>query len=209
MIQLLIADDHAIVREGLRKLLATSGDIEVAAEASNGHEVLAHLRRTSFDAACLDLSMPNPSGIELVKRVHAEFPRLPLLVLSMHNEALFAARAFKAGAAGYLTKDNDSGMLLTAIRKVAAGRRFVDPVLVDELVFANVLADEQAPQERLSDREFEILVMIARGEALNDIANKLCLSAKTVSTYKTRAQQKLGLTNHTELVRYALDHNLI
>lgn len=209
MIRLLIADDHAIVREGLRKILSQTSDITVEAEAASGHEVLDQLRRTEFDALCLDLSMPSPSGIELVKRIRGEYPKLPILVLSMHSEGLFAARALKAGASGYLTKDQGSDMLVGAIRKIAAGRRFIDPELVDELVFDNVLSDELQPHERLSDREFEILVMIARGDALTDIADRLFLSAKTISTYKTRAMQKLGLANHTELVRYAIDHQLI
>lgn len=209
MIRVLIADDHAVVRQGLRHVLSSSSDIVVAAEAADGFEVLEKIRKETFDLVCLDLSMPNLSGIDLIKRIKLDRSTLPILVLSMHNEAQFAARALKAGAAGYLTKDSDPETLIGAIRKVASGRKFIDPTLVDELVFDNILTDERAPHELLSDREFQIVRLIAQGESLNQIADKLSLSAKTISTYKARSMQKLGLLNHTELVRYALDHHWI
>lgn len=206
MIRILIADDHAVVRQGLRHVLSSSSDIVIAGEAGDGFEVLEKIRKEVFDLVCLDLSMPNLSGIDLVKRIKLDCSTLPILVLSMHNEAQFAARALKAGAAGYLTKDSDPETLIGAIRKVASGRKFIDPTLVDELVFEKILNDERAPHEQLSDREFQIVRLIAQGESLNQIADKLSLSAKTISTYKARSMQKLGLANHTELVRYALDH---
>jgi DNA-binding NarL/FixJ family response regulator len=207
MIRVLIADDHAIVRQGLRHMLSSSSDIVVAAEAADGFEVLDKIRKEVLDLVCLDLSMPNLSGIDLIKRIKLDRSTLPILVLSMHNEAQFAARALKAGASGYLTKDSDPETLIGAIRKVASGRKFIDPTLVDELVFEKILTDERAPHEQLSDREFQIVRLIAQGESLNQIADKLSLSAKTISTYKARSMQKLGLSNHTELVRYALDHH--
>lgn len=209
MIRILIADDHAVVRQGLRHVLSSSPDIVVAAEAADGFDVLEKIRKEPFDLVCLDLSMPNLSGIDLIKRIKLDCSTLPILVLSMHNEAQFAARALKAGAAGYLTKDSDPETLIGAIRKVASGRKFIDPTLVDELIFEKILADERPPHEQLSDREFQIVRLIAQGESLNQIADKLSLSAKTISTYKARSMQKLGLANHTELVRYALDHHWI
>lgn len=209
MIRILIADDHAVVRQGLRHVLSSSPDIVVAAEAADGFDVLEKIRKEAFDLVCLDLSMPNLSGIDLIKRIKLDCNTLPILVLSMHNEAQFAARALKAGAAGYLTKDSDPETLIGAIRKVASGRKFIDPTLVDELIFEKILTDERPPHEQLSDREFQIVRLIAQGESLNQIAGKLSLSAKTISTYKARSMQKLGLSNHTELVRYALDHQWI
>lgn len=209
MIRVLIADDHAVVRQGLRHVLSASSDIVVAAEAADGFEVLEKVRKEAFDLVCLDLSMPNLSGIDLIKRIRLDCTTLPILVLSMHNEAQFAARALKAGAAGYLTKDSDPETLIGAIRKVASGRKFIDPTLVDELIFEKILTDERAPHEQLSDREFQIVRLIAQGESLNQIADKLSLSAKTISTYKARSMQKLGISNHTELVRYAIAHHWI
>ncbi|AAZ97243.1 Two Component Transcriptional Regulator, LuxR family [Thiobacillus denitrificans ATCC 25259] len=209
MIRVLIADDHAVVRQGLRHVLSASPDIVVAAEAADGFEVLEKIRKEAFDLVCLDLSMPNLSGIDLIKRIRLDCTTLPILVLSMHNEAQFAARALKAGAAGYLTKDSDPETLIGAIRKVASGRKFIDPTLVDELIFEKILTDERAPHEQLSDREFQIVRLIAQGESLNQIADKLSLSAKTISTYKARSMQKLGISNHTELVRYAIAHHWI
>lgn len=209
MIRVLIADDHAVVRQGLRHVLSSSSDIVVAAEAADGFGVLEKIRAEAFDLVCLDLSMPNLGGIDLIKRIKLDWATLPILVLSMHNEAQFAARALKAGAAGYLTKDSDPETLIGAIRKVASGRKFIDPTLVDELVFDKILTDERAPHEQLSDREFQIVRLIAQGESLNHIADKLSLSAKTISTYKARSMQKLGVSNHTELVRYAIAYHWI
>lgn len=209
MIRVLIADDHAVVRQGLRHVLSASSDIVVAAETADGFEVLEKVRKEAFDLVCLDMSMPNLSGIDLIKRIRLDCATLPILVLSMHNEAQFAARALKAGAAGYLTKDSDPETLIGAIRKVASGRKFIDPTLVDELIFEKILTDERAPHEQLSDREFQIVRLIAQGESLNQIADKLSLSAKTISTYKARSMQKLGISNHTELVRYAIAHHWI
>jgi DNA-binding NarL/FixJ family response regulator len=207
VIRVLLADDHQIVREGLRRILAGQADIEVAAEAANGDEALALVRANDYDVALLDLSMPGLSGIDLVKRLKIEKPALRLLVLSMHGEQQYAARALKAGASGYLTKDSAPQQLVGALRKVAAGG-----VHVSEAAAAGLLASsggDGPPHSRLSDREFEVFRMLAGGASPSDIASQLHLSVKTVSTHKTRVLEKMGLGSTAELVRYALEHKLI
>lgn len=208
MLNILIADDHAIVRSGLRQIIATSADAIVAAEAATGAEVLDKLRRCSIDLVLLDMTMPGISGLDLIGRIRVEWPNLGILVLSMHNEAQLASRALKAGASGYVTKDSNPDILLAAITKVAEGGRFIDPRLVDALVFKFHIGGEAPPHEVLSNREFQVLHRLAAGESINDIARKLSLSAKTVSTHKLRLMKKLGLENNMELVRYALEHRL-
>ncbi len=208
MIRILIADDHAIVRQGVRQVLAFAPDLEVVAEARDGWEVVEYLRRGGIDLLITDMSMPGPHGVDLVKRVKDEHPRLPVMVLTMHGEAQITARVLKAGAAGYLTKDSEPEVLIAAARKVAAGGRHIDPALAEKLVFETSLAGEQRPHELLSNREYEVLVRIARGESLNDIAESLHISAKTISTHKARLMQKLNLHSTAELVRYALQNGL-
>ncbi|TKC81314.1 response regulator transcription factor [Trinickia terrae] len=207
MVNILIADDHAIVRSGLRQILATSSDFTVVGEAGCGAEVLSKLRACPAALLVLDMSMPGVSGIDLIRRVHSEHPALPILVLSMHNETQVVSRALRAGAAGYLTKDSDPEVLLSAIRKLAAGGRFIDPKLVDAVVFATH-ADEAPPHEVLSDREFQVLQMLAAGKSISEIADAFSLSAKTVSTHKMRLMQKLDLENNAALIRYAIKHGL-
>ena len=207
MIRVLLADDHEIVRDGLKRILAASSDVQVAGEAANGDEALALVRANDYDLALLDMSMPGLSGIDLVKRLKAEKPKMKLLVLSMHGEPQYAARALKAGAAGYLTKDSAAEQLLGAIRKVAAGG-----VHVSEAAAAGLLAastGEGPLHSRLSDREFEVFKQLAGGASPTEIARRLKLSVKTVSTHKTRIQDKLGLASTAELVRYALEHQLL
>jgi DNA-binding NarL/FixJ family response regulator len=208
MIRILIADDHAIVRGGLKQIIATTADIVVAAEAAQGSEVVDKLRNCAVDLLLLDMTMPGISGIDLIRRVRAEQPALPVLVLSIHDEAQVASRALRAGATGYLTKDSDPDVLLTAIRKLADGGRFIDPKLVDAMVFETQRADV-APHEVLSDREFQVLQMLAAGKSINEIADTCSLSAKTISTHKMRLMQKLGLVNNAEVIRYAIRHGLI
>lgn len=210
MIRLLIADDHAVVRRGLRQIVATTADLTVAAEASDGATVLAGVRAGNGDLLVMDMTMPGLCGVDLIRRVRSERPALPVLVLSMHNEAQVVARALRAGAAGYVTKDCDPETLLAAMRKVAAGGRFIDPALVDTMVFDDAGADGDAPpQSVLSDREFQVLQLLATGRSLNDIGERLNVSAKTVSTHKTRLMQKLGIDNNAALVRYAIRHGLL
>lgn len=204
MIRVLIADDHKIVRDGLRGILAATTDIEVAAEAAGGDEALALVRANDYDVALIDMSMPGLSGIDLVKRLRAEKPKLRLLVLSMHGEHQYAARALKAGAAGYLTKDSASEQLLGAIRKVAAGG-----VHISEAAAASLVSQQKAPHEALSDREFEVMRLLVEGLGPTEIGERLHLSVKTVSTHKTRILEKLNLGSTAELVRYAMEHKLL
>ena len=207
MIRVLLADDHGLVREGLRGILAKGADIEVAAEAANGDEVLALVRKQEFDLALLDLSMPGLSGIALIKRLKVERPKLRILVLSMHGEAQYAARALKAGASGYLTKDSAAAQLLGAIRKIAAGGVQISETAAAQLIGASPTGD--APlHEALSDREYEVLRQIVAGRTVTDIAEALSVSVKTISTHKARILQKLNLAGTADLVRYAIEHGL-
>ncbi|MEM5389928.1 response regulator [Paraburkholderia phymatum] len=208
MIRILIADDHAIVRGGLRQIIATTSDIIVVAEAMQGTEVIDRLRSCVVDLLLLDMTMPGISGVDLIRRVRVEQPSLPVLVLSIHDEPQVASRALLAGATGYLTKDSDPDVLLAAIRKLAEGGRFIDPKLVDAMVFETRRGDVP-PHEVLSDREFQVLQMLAAGRSINEIADACSLSAKTISTYKTRLMQKLGLSNNAGVIRYAIRHGLI
>ena len=207
MIKILIADDHAIVRGGLKQIIATTADIVVSGEAAQGSEVVDKLRTCEIDLLLLDMTMPGISGVDLIRRVRAEQPSLPVLVLSIHNEAQVVSRALRAGATGYVTKDSDPEVLLTAIRKLASGGRFIDPKMVDAIIFETHSGDAP-PHEILSDREFQVLQMLASGKSINDIAEGLALSAKTISTHKMRLMQKLGLANNAELIRYAIRHGL-
>ena len=205
MIRVLIADDPKIVRDGLKRILAAAGDIEVAAEASSGDEALALAKAQDFDVAMLDMSMPGLSGLDLVKRLRIEKPKLRILVLSMHAEQQYAARVLKAGASGYLNKDSAAEALLGALRKIAAGG-----LHIGEAAAASLLgAGEKPPHEALSDREFEVLRLLVEGLGPTEIGERLHLSVKTVSTHKTRILEKLKLGSTAELVRYALEHRLV
>lgn len=209
MIRLIIADDHAIVRSGLIQILTTSAtDIVVVSEASQSSEVLEQWRQIPCDVLLLDMTMPGLSGVELIKRLHEENPEVPILVLSMHNEAQVIARALKAGAAGYITKSSKPDILLSAIRKVAAGGKFIDPALVDSVVF-NAGEPGMLPHDALSERELQVLKMIVAGDPLGKIGDVLHLSPKTISTHKMRVMQKLGIDNNADLFRYAAKHGLV
>ena len=209
MIQVLIADDHAVVRHGIRQVLALDKNITVTGEATNGWEVLEKLRGGEFDLLMTDMSMPGPNGVNLVKRVKDESPRLPVLVLSIHGECQTAVRTLKAGAAGYVTKDSELEILLEAVVTVARGGRFISPELAQKMVFETGVGGETPPYELLSDREYEIFLQIVQGKRLNEIAETLNLSPKTVSTHKMRLMQKLELETAAEMVRYAIRHGLI
>jgi len=205
LIRVLIADDHSIVRDGLKRILAATTDIAVAAEAASGDEALALVKANDYDLAMLDMSMPGLSGIDLIKRLKLERPALRILVLSMHGESQYAARTLKAGASGYLNKDSAAEILLGAIRKIAAGG-----VHIGEAAAASLLrSGEKPPHEALSDREFEVLRLLVEGLGPTEIGTRLHLSVKTVSTHKTRILDKLGLGSTAELVRYALEHKLV
>ena len=204
MIRVLLADDHAIVRDGLKRILGASGDLQVAGEAADGDQALALVKDNDYDVALLDMSMPGLSGVDLIKRLRIEKPGLKLLILSMHGEHQYAARALKAGASGYLTKDSAVEQLVGAIRKVAAGG-----VHVSDAAAAGLVSAERAPHQALSDREFEVLRLLAGGRSPTEIAAQLHLSVKTVSTHKAHIQEKLGLGGTADLVRYALEHKLV
>jgi len=207
MIRILIADDHAIVRSGLKQILATAPDMAVAAEATNGAEVLQHLSGASVDLLLLDMTMPGISGVDLIRQLQERYPLLPILVLSMHNEGQIITRALRAGAAGYVTKDSEPEVLLAGIRKVAGGGRFIDPSLVDSMVFDSGASEQ--PDALLTARELQVLTMIGEGRPLGEIADRLHLSPKTISTHKMRLMQKLAIDNNVDLVRYAIRHGLI
>lgn len=202
MIRLIIADDHAIVRGGLKQLFALSADLVVAGEAENSQQLMAFLHTHAVDLVLLDLNMPDLGGGEMISLIRTHYPNLPILVLSMHNELQIVSRALKAGANGYLTKDNDPETLLAAIRKVASGSRFIDPRLAEKMVFQFEDPIQKKPHEKLSVREFQILQMLAKGKSINDISRELSISNKTVSTYKARLYEKLQISNTAELIRY-------
>jgi DNA-binding NarL/FixJ family response regulator len=198
-----------MVRAGLKEILADTGDITVAAEATNGQEVMACVRGQEYDVAVLDMSMPGRSGIELIKQVKDAKPKLRILVLTMHSEEQYAVRALKAGASGFLTKEAAAEQLVAAIRRIAAGGAYVSPETAERLVLDTGPQAVAAPHTLLSDREFQVLQMIAGGSTVGEIAKKLSLSVKTVSTHKTRILNKMGLANQAELIRYALEHKLL
>ncbi|NIA57352.1 response regulator transcription factor [Massilia sp. TW-1] len=209
MIRILIADDHAIVRGGLKHLFAMVQDIDVAGEAVNGAQALEFLRHTPVDLVLLDLTMPGMSGTDLIARIRSVFPDLAILVLSMRNEPQIVRQVFKVGASGYLTKDSEPEMLVAAIRKTVASGRFIDPALAEQLVFDVAQPGATPPHEQLSDREAQIFALLARGRSVNDIAAELMISNKTVSTHKAHLMQKMNFMNHTDLVRYAILHGLV
>ena len=209
MIRVLIADDHPIVRQGLRQILAETGDIEVKAEASAGQEALDIIRRHPLDAVVLDLSMPGTNGLDTLKQIKEERPRLPVLVLSIHPEDQYAVRALRAGASGYLTKSSAPEALVTAIRKLAEGGRFITPSLGEKLAESlQKPLDGKSLHEMLSDREFEVFRLLTNGRTVGEAAQTLFLSPKTVSTYRRRILQKTGMKTSAQLIRYAVDHSI-
>jgi len=209
MIRIVVADDHTIVREGLKQLLAAAGDLTVVGEAQNGHEVMERVRALEFDLLLLDMSMPGKSGIELIRQVRAEKPKLRILILSMHEEHQYAVRAIRAGASGYLTKDSASRQLVEAIRKVATGGAFISAEVAQQLALG-AMPDAQGPAHAaLSDREFQVFQLIASGKSVSDIAERLNLSVKTVSTHKSNILQKMNMSTQAELIRYAINHRLV
>jgi DNA-binding NarL/FixJ family response regulator len=209
MIRVLVVDDHKIVREGLKQLISMADDLCVVGEAGNGLDALAQVRALVCDVLLLDISMPGLNGLELISRLRAQEPSPAILMLSMHDEVQMAARALKAGAAGYATKDSDPALLLTAIRKVAAGGRYIDPQLADRMVFEVGLGDTRPLHAQLSEREYQVFERLVHGANVNDIAVQLVISAKTVSTHKVRLMQKLRMQSVAEMVRYAIEHQLM
>jgi DNA-binding NarL/FixJ family response regulator len=208
-IKILIADDHSLIREGLKKILKGASDIRVTAEAQDSQEVLEQVRKTSFDLVVLDLSFPGRSGLEILRDLKQEYPKLPVLILSMHPEDRFATRSLMAGASGYLTKDCAAEELIRAIRRVVGGRKYVSASLSEQLA-SQLETDAGKPlHETLSNREYEVLCMIALGKTAKDLAGELSLSVNTVNTYRARILKKMKMTKNAELIRYALQNQLV
>ncbi|HJU46272.1 MAG TPA: response regulator transcription factor [Chitinophagaceae bacterium] len=209
MIRLLIADDHAIVRTGLKKILLEEYPSAIIEEVSNAEDLLVKIRKESWDMIISDLTMPGRSGLEALQQIYAEFPKLPVLILSMHPEEQFAVRLLKAGAAGYLNKEAAPTELTTAVTRILQGRKYITSTIAEQLA-GNLLQDaDKLPHETLSNREFEVLKLMATGKTVGDIAELLFLSVTTVSTYRARILEKLSLKTNAELILYAINNNLV
>jgi DNA-binding NarL/FixJ family response regulator len=208
-IRVLLVDDHAIARNGVRLMLGTAGDIDVAGEAADAQQALALLRQEAFDVALLDITMPGMNGLDLLRHLHTDYPGMAVLMLSTYAEEIYAVRALKQGAAGYLTKDAPTAVLVDAVRRAAGGRKYVSPSLVEKL--ASLVSGDVAAagHEALSNRELEVFKLIALGEPLVQIGEKLHLSPNTVTTYRARILDKMGMSSNAELTRYALEHGII
>ena len=209
MVKILIADDHIIVRKGLKQIISETSDMVVADEASNGQEVLDKVRKNGFDMILLDISMPGRTGLDILRELKTEKPKLPILVLSMYPEEQYAVRVLRAGASGYLTKESAPDELIAAIRKVSLGKKYVTPSVAERLAFDLDIDSEKPLHETLSDREYQVLCLIASGKTVGDIADKLSLSAKTISTYRARILEKMNMKNNAELTHYAIQHKLV
>jgi len=209
MIKILIADDHAIVREGLKQVLAENRDMVVAAEASSGHEVIEKVRKNDYDLVVLDIAMPGRDGLDILKEIKNRKPKLPVLVLSMYPEEQYAVRILKAGASGYLTKESATEELVTAIQQISRGRKYVSPSLAEKLALDLEVDSGKPLHDTLSDREYQVMRMIASGKTLKKIAKELSLSEKTISTYRSRILEKMRMKNNAELTHYAIKNRLV
>jgi len=209
MINILIADDHTIVRKGLKQILAETQDMVVTGEASNGFEVMEKVKNNHYDVLLLDISMPGKSGLDILRELKTESPKLPVLVLSMYPEEQYAVRVLRAGASGYLTKESAPDELVVALRKVAQGKKYVSPSLAEKLAVDLEVDASKPVHEMLSDREYQVLCMIASGKTVGEIAEKLSLSAKTISTYRARILEKMNMKNNAELTHYAIQSKLV
>ncbi len=208
MIKVLIADDHALVREGLKQVIGQHSDIEVTGEAKNGQEALEKVWKEEFDVVLLDISMPGRSGMDILKEIKSAKPKLNVLMLSMHPEKQYAVRALKAGASGYLTKESAPDELIDAIRRVSMGLKYVTISLAEKLA-AELGDDQNKPlHEQLSDREFQVMVKIAKGNTVKEIAANLSLSVKTISTYRTRVLEKMNMKNNSDITSYLMENDL-
>lgn len=209
MIKILVADDHPIVRQGLKQILSEYPDMTVADEAGNGKEVLSKIAKKDYDIVLLDISMPGRNGLDILKELKTKKPKLPVLVLSIYPEDQYAVRVLKLGAAGYLTKESVPEELVAAIRKVARGRKYVSNYLAEKLASDLEINAEKPLHENLSDREYQVMFMIASGKRLKEISEELSLSIKTISTYRSRIMDKMKMKNNAELIRYALQNSLV
>jgi two-component system invasion response regulator UvrY len=209
MIKILIADDHSVVRAGLKQIISAVSDMVVVDEVGSANEALEKIKKTYYSVVVLDIAMPGKSGLDALKEIKAEFPRLPVLMLSMYPEDQYAIRALRSGAAGYMTKDTAPEELVTALRAVAAGRKYISPSLAERLALNLDTDTKKEVHETLSDREYEVLRLIAAGRTISQIADQLALSVKTISTYRGRILEKMRLKNNAELTNYAIKNNLI
>lgn len=209
MIRILVADDHAVVREGVKQIVADAPDIEVADEAASGQEVLDKVLIADYDVILLDITMPGKSGLDILGELKGQTPTMPVLVLSMHPEAQYAVRALKLGASGYLAKESVPDELLTAIRRVAQGGKYISQSLGEELASQLQSGEQKQPHQTLSDREYQVLCLIASGKSVKDIAQELFLGTKTISTYRSRLLRKMQMKNTAELIRYAIHNRLV
>jgi len=209
MLQILIADDHAVVRRGLRQIITETSDMVIAGEATNGREVLSKVRATGYDVVILDITMPGIDGMDTLAQLKSEKPGLPVLMMSMHPEEQYAVRALKAGASGYLTKESSPEELVAAIRKVTSGGKYVSSSLAERLASVLHESTHSLPHEILSDREYQVMCLIATGKTVTEIATKLSLSVKTISTYRSRILDKMKLKNNVELANYATQNHCI
>lgn len=206
--KVLLADDHTIIRDGLKQILADTDDLEVIGEAANGLEVMQRVRDLPCDILVLDISMPGRSGLDLIRLIKDEKPNMPILILSMHHEEQYAVRALQAGASGYLTKESDAELLVAAIRRVANGGVHLSENVAQMMVRGIQPSNSSAPHALLSDREYEVFNMLVKGQGLTEIGSELSLSVKTISTHKTHILQKMGMSNTAELIHYAIAHGL-
>lgn len=209
MIKVLIADDHTVVRQGLKNIIDQQRDMKVSGDVANAHEMLDQVRKQSWDLVILDITMPGKSGLDGLKELKLEKPRLPVLVLSMHPEDQYARRVLKAGASGYMTKETASEELVQAVRKIVSGGKYISSSLAETLAFDLGSPADAPVHELLSDREYQVLCMIASGKTVNEIGQSLSLSVKTISTYRTRILEKTKLRNNAELIHFAIQNNLV
>ena len=208
MKKILIADDHAVVREGLKQIIAKASDMTVVGEAANGQEAIRKVAAQEFDVVVLDISMPDMSGLEVLKHIKSENPKLPVLVLSVYSEEAYAVRTLRAGASGYLTKESSPDQLLEAIRKVSLGGKYVSPSLAERLACDMETDSERAPHQKLSDREFQVLRLLSSGKTVREIAEELSLGAPSISTYRARILAKMKMKHVAELTHYAIRNRL-
>jgi two-component system invasion response regulator UvrY len=209
MIKIIIADDHPIVRAGMKQIISEASDLMVADEASDGHKLLSKIRAENFDVVILDITMPHMDGLDVLKQLKIEKPKLPVIVLSIHPEDQYALRVLKAGASGYVTKASAPDELINAIRKVFRGGKYISPAIAEKLVFQLDSDFKEMPHEALSDREYQVLCMLASGKTVTEIADELALSVKTVSTYRARILEKMDMKNNAELIHYAVQNKLV
>ena len=208
MIRVLIADDHAIVRQGLKQIIEENGEMRVVAEAANGADALYKMREIACDVVLLDISMPGKSGIEVLKQIREEKPKLPVLMLSIYPEDQYAVRLIKSGAAGYMTKESAPMEVVEAVRRVASGKKYISPTVAEMLANDILAPEEKRPHETLSNREYQIFLLFAAAKTATEIADTLALSVKTVSTHRSRILEKMHMHNNAELMHYAIENNL-